>query len=126
MMGTQVSSLFLYGPGAFYFYPWKPIFQFLSGDSYQVGYKFFRRDHSNTTNLSLHCVALVWQLLGNFGFLLALDDTSLVQSLGSGLGLDGLERPLSALTAILWIGTQLLNKAPWQAKIMSSSAIAGV
>ena len=117
-MGTALSSVFLYGPGAFYFYPWKPVFQLLSGDGYQVGYKFFRHDHSDATNLCLHCVSLVWQLLGNFTFLGAFD-----KYLASRIGFD---RPVSFLTAVLWIATLGLTNAPWQTKLLSSSTIAGM
>ena len=59
----------LYAPGAFFFYPWKPVMQALAGDRYDVGFAFFRRDHTDPTNLALHTVALAWQLLGNFGLL---------------------------------------------------------
>ena len=77
------ASCLLYAPGAFFFYPWKPLMQLLVGDTYATGYKYFRRDHSKPTNIVLHGVALVWQLLGNFGFL-AVADASLRTTLCNG------------------------------------------
>ena len=47
----------LYAPGAFFFYPWKPLIQLAVGDSYASAYRHFQRDHSDLTNVLLHCVA---------------------------------------------------------------------
>jgi|MDTC01.1.fsa_nt_gb hypothetical protein len=126
-----ISSLFLYAPGCFYFYPWKPAFQALCGDSYQKGYEYFRRDHSDATNLALHLVALVWQLLGNFGLLCQIDEYMqgsvfwgrmwLGPVANAGLGL----RPVSALTAFVWSGTLLASPAPFVASLASTLAIVG-
>ena len=72
-LSTSIISSLVYAPGAFFFFPWKPAVQAYIGDTYEVGYKFFRRDHSEPTNVCLHLVALAWQLLGNFGVLNTLD-----------------------------------------------------
>lgn len=102
----------LYAPGCFFFFPWKPLGLAAWGDSYASAYKFFRRDHSLGTNLALHIVALVWQLLGNFGLLTTLDER---------LGFAG--RPLSAVTACMWVFTLLLSPAPMLISCCSSLAI---
>lgn len=114
-----VSSL-IYAPGAFYFYPWKPLVQFVFGDPYPVGFKFFRRDHSDPTNVALHFVGLVWQVLGNFGLLGALD----AQAFGTTSSLGRL-RPLSFLSATLWTGVLLLSPAPWPVSVLSAVIIFG-
>ena len=41
-----LTAPFLYAPGAFFFYPHKILFLYLVGDTYETGYKHFRRDHS--------------------------------------------------------------------------------
>ena len=122
-----VSSSVLYSPGAFFFYPWKPLMQALCGDTYQVGYTYFRRDHCEWTNLKLHLVALGWQLLGNFGLLAALDRQLVAAVLGGSTSttLLGTARPLSAVTALLWSATLLRSPAPRVCSVLSTACIAG-
>ena len=125
MVLTLLSSAILYAPGAFFFFPWKPVMQALGGDSYEVGYKHFRRDHSDPTNLCLHIVALAWQLLGNFGLLSTLDaqhvgDT--IRGLSPALGHMG--RPLSTVTAVLWVLTLVTSPAPPVCTATSAACIA--
>lgn len=50
-VARTLSSALLYAPGAFFFYPWKPLMNALVGDSYGVAYAHFRRDHSDPLNL---------------------------------------------------------------------------
>jgi hypothetical protein len=116
---TLVGSVLLYAPGAFFFYPWKPFAQAAFGDSYHVGYAFFRRDHSEPTNVCLHLVALLWQLLGNFGLLNAVD-RAVAPLLPAPLGV---HRPLSMLTAALWVVTLMLSPAPLGCSLLSSLLI---
>jgi len=119
---TLVGSVLLYAPGAFFFYPWKPFAQAAFGDSYGVGYAFFRRDHSETTNVCLHLVALPWQLIGNFWLLNAVD-RAVSPMLPAPLGV---HRPLSTLTAALWVMTLMLSPAPLGCSILSSLLIVAV
>ena len=116
MMATLTASILLYAPGCFFFFPWKPLGQAAFGDSYATAYKFFRRDHSLGTNVTLHVISLTWQLLGNFGLLAALDQRL-------GLVTTGLH-PLSVATACTWAGTLLLSPAPVLLSLLSSIMIA--
>ena len=115
-MTTRLSSALLYAPGAFFFYPWKPLALLSAGDTYAAAYSHFRRDHSDPTNLILHAVALCWQLAGNFGLLAALDRLLV----GDELWPSG---PLSALSALSWAGTLVLSPAP---SICSLASVAGI
>jgi len=110
----------LYSPGAFFFYPYKPLAHLLWGDSYAVAYKHFRRDHSSALNLVLHVVALSWQLLGNFGLLGCVDDLLHPHVTKA---LPWLSRPLSTSTALLWSATLLASPAPRAASLISSFCI---
>lgn len=118
---NALSSATLYAPGAFFFYPWKPVAQLLVGDPYAVGYKFFRRDHSTTQNLALHLVALGWQLLGNFGLLACVDALPILAPFKTVYS----ARPVSALTAVLWSLMLLSSPAPMVCSLGSTAAIAG-
>ena len=115
MLAQHASSVLLFAPGAFFFYPWKPVMLYLAGDSYSVGYRHFRRDHSIGINLALHCVSLCWQLVANFGFLNAIDQR---------LTLTVLARPLSLCTAIMWSVTLIISPAPIMPSIISVLGIA--
>merc|ERR1712086_156771 len=117
---TLLSSVLLYAPGAFFFYPWKPLMQWAVGDTYAVGYKFFRRDHNDPTNICLHFVALGWQLLGNFGFLAAID-ALLLQQFPSAAQVT--VRPFSQGTAFAWSLTLLMSPAPVICSVLSVLAI---
>jgi|EP00945_MAST-04E_sp_MAST-4E-sp1_P003915 hypothetical protein len=66
---NSFSSCALYTPGAFFFYPWKPVLLLFFGDGYDTAYRHFRRDHSDPLNLMLHFVCLFFQLVGNFALL---------------------------------------------------------
>jgi len=110
----MISSAALYAPGAFFFYPHKPLGQLFSGDPYDVGYRYFRRDHTVPRNLALHVVALLWTMGGNFGLLAAIDRAI---PLGSMVGLS---RPLSAFTAAVWSGMLLSSPAPAVVSVLSS------
>jgi hypothetical protein len=127
---TPILSVVLYTPGCFFFYPWKPFLQVFAGDTYETAYRHFRRDHSDATNLCLHLVALVWQLLGNFGMLAALDgmlrrlptfaqtsDDAWVETFPP------YGRPLSTFTASMWILTLFLSPAP---SAVTISSICGI
>lgn len=118
---TSTCGSLLYSPGVFYFYPFKPVLHAAIGDSYDVGYKYFRRDHNEPTNVALHLVALVWQLLGNFGLLKTLD----IAIRDHGHTLDIVDRPLSLSSAVLWALMQLFSSAPWSCRILSTLMIAG-
>lgn len=61
-----VSQAILYAPGAFFFYPWKPLMNLFVGDSYETAYRHFRRDHSYAVNIVLHVICLWLQLFANF------------------------------------------------------------
>lgn len=115
-MATLLASIVLYAPGAFFFYPWKPVMQLLVGDPYEVGYKYFRRDHSDASNLCLHVVALIWQVFSNFGLLTLLDDALLPPSMAP-------LRPLATSTAILWAVTLFLSPAPLVCSFASTLSI---
>ena len=120
---TLLSSILLYAPGAFFFYPWKPVMQALAGDRYDVGFAFFRRDHTDPTNLALHMVALAWQLLGNFGLLAAIDASLWPGRISLPGGFLLPERPLSYVTAISWVATLIFSPAPLDCSLSSAAAI---
>jgi hypothetical protein len=104
----------LFGLGTFYCYPWKPLLNFLVGDTYKSGFSHFWRDHNSTLNLLAHCLCLGVQLLGNFLFLSQLD--ALLDSGGLIL--------LS--TAIMWSASQLHTPgAPFISKMLSIACIWG-
>lgn len=119
-LSTSIISSLVYAPGAFFFFPWKPAVQAYIGDTYEVGYKFFRRDHSEPTNVCLHLVALAWQLLGNFGVLTTLD----AKMFGDNTLLSQI-RPLSALTAMQWAALLVMSPAPHAVSTLSVLAIIG-
>jgi hypothetical protein len=119
---TTLSSALIHSPGFFFFYPHKLCVHLLVGDSYEVGYKYFRRDHSSPTNLCLHVVSLGWQLLGNFGLLAAVDKLASTVTLAPWLDL---ARPLSALSAICWGGVLLFSPAPLVVSLASAASIGG-
>lgn len=116
-ISTALSSALLYAPGAFFFYPHKPLMQAIFGDAYSVGYKYFRRDHSEPRNLCLHLIALVWTILANFGLLASLDSTMSLDTL------TGIERPISLLTGALWSVMLLSSPAPLVVSLLSSLCI---
>ena len=129
-----LSAPFLYAPGAFFFYPHKLLFLYLVGDTYEIGYKHFRRDHSkrlkyvfflrfekknartNVTlskhSLLLHIIALVWQLVGNFGVLNEIDNM-----------MAGTNRTFSFVSALLWISILTFSPAP---KIVSLCSVVSI
>ncbi len=133
MILDTLSSALLHVPGAFFFYPWKPIVQAIAGDSYDVAYQFFRRDHSKSANLALHAVALAYTLLGNFG-LLFLADTylfperiTLTSSFWAHSPLKNLTLPalpLSYVTAVTWIIVLMCSPAPVECSSLSMALIA--
>ena len=133
MILDTLSSALLHAPGAFFFYPWKPIVQAIAGDSYDVAYQFFRRDHSGSANLALHAVALAYTLLGNFG-LLFLADTYLfperITLTGSFWAHSPLKNltlpalPLSYVTAVTWIIVLMCSPAPVECSSLSMALIA--
>lgn len=123
LVATKLSSILLYAPGAFFFYPWKPVMLALAGDRYEVGFDFFRRDHSDATNLALHTVALMWQLLGNFGLLAAIDASLWPGRIALPYGLLLPERPLSYLTAVSWVTTLIFSPASLSCSLSSAAAI---
>lgn len=110
-IGAALGSAALYSPGAFYFNPFKGLLQYAVGDSYDVGYKYFIRDHSEPNNLALHMIALVWQLVGNFGMLACAD-----KALGMTL--------IVPSTALVWIATLFAGGAPLQTALPSAACIA--
>jgi hypothetical protein len=122
MITIALSSAALYAPGAFFFYPWKSAMNALVGDRYEIAYKHFRRDHSDSANLAMHVVALVFQLLGNFGLLAAVENMFLrksdVPSLPFGVGL------LPAITAATWIFSVLTAPAPTVCRVIAALAVA--
>lgn len=122
-MSAILSSCLLYAPGAFFFYPWKPVAQYLLGDRYDTGLRFFCRDHSDPTSLALHLVALVLQLAGNFGLLATVDATLWPDRLSLG-GYPLPERPLSYVTAVAWVGTLLVSPAPLETSLLSAGFVA--
>jgi hypothetical protein len=120
-----LSASLLYAPGAFFFFPYKPIVNALIGDTYLTGYKHFRRDHSDATNAALHVVALGLQLSGNFG-LLYFADGALVRhfpAAASAFGFGPHFRVLGGLTAAIWATTLLLSPAPILANLLASFCI---
>lgn len=119
MLPTALSSSILYAPGVFFCYPWKPLLLLVEGDPYESGYRFFRRDHSDATNLALHFVALGWQLLGNFGVLAALDEAALRAYPALGV----VPRPISAVTGALWALQLLASPAPLVCSVLSTACI---
>ena len=118
-----LSSALLYAPGAFFFYPWKPVMNALVGDSYDTAYAHFRRDHSDAHNLVLHVVAFVLQVLGNFGLLNFLDQFALVPSLVAVLPPVLAARCISTLSAGTWILLLAVQPAPLLAKALSATSI---
>lgn len=110
-VGARLGSAALYSPGAFYFNPLKGLLQYAVGDSYDVGYKYFIRDHSEPNNLALHMIALVWQLVGNFGLLACAD-----KALGVTF--------IAPVTALIWIATLFAGGAPLRTALPSAACIA--
>ena len=123
----RLASAALYAPSCFYFYPWKPVLNAKVGDSYETAYVHFRRDHSDDVNVGLHLLALVLQLVGNFGMLCALDATlapMLPGALAAALPGYVAARWLSALTAASWIAALVVQPAPPACTLVSALAIA--
>lgn len=106
---TLLLQVVLYAFGPFFCYPWKPVINALAGDKYGPAYKHFRRDHSHPVNLFLHAVCMVFQLVGNFQLLDAIDNSSLLQPIAQ---LSGASRPLSLLTLISWCACLVFAPSP--------------
>eukprot|EP00239_Pterosperma_sp_CCMP1384_P004277 CAMPEP_0197856876 /NCGR_PEP_ID=MMETSP1438-20131217/29399_1 /TAXON_ID=1461541 /ORGANISM="Pterosperma sp., Strain CCMP1384" /LENGTH=344 /DNA_ID=CAMNT_0043472493 /DNA_START=311 /DNA_END=1345 /DNA_ORIENTATION=- len=120
LVSMKIAQSLLYAPSAFYFYPWKPFMNAVVGDTYRVAYKHFRRDHSDSANMLMHFICLFLQLLGNFGFLNALNG-SLMRSIPR-LHMKHFETELiPLLTALLWIAYLLIaaSDAPPIAVVLS-------
>ena len=112
----SILQVFLFAFGPFYGYPWKPFLNAIAGDTYAVSLKHFKAGHFGAVNLALHSVCLFVQVLGNFGFLLRVDNL-IPQPIGG-------VRLLSALTAISWSGCLLLSPAPKTISLLSTSVLA--
>jgi hypothetical protein len=123
MVAIGVSSAILYAPGAFFFYPWKSMMNALVGDSYEIAYKHFRRDHSDSANIAMHIVALVFQLLGNFGLLSSIDNILVKKSGFSSEIAQPFGGLLPAITAALWILSVLTAPAPPSCRVIAASAV---
>lgn len=67
-------KIFFYISGPFYNNPIKMLICLQDCSSYNVALSNFSHDHSTTLNLFLHSISLIFQLIGNFGFLTFLDD----------------------------------------------------
>jgi hypothetical protein len=120
-----LSSALLYAPGAFFFYPWKPLMNALVGDSYGVAYAHFRRDHSDPLNLVLHAVCLTLQVLGNFGLLRYADAIAPPLPFAGALPPVLAARWVSALTATTWAVSLGAQPAPLFATALSLASIGG-
>ena len=102
-------------------YPWKPFINFAVGDSFQIAYAHFRRDHATPLNLALHSVCLVGQLVANFGILGALDSFFFASPvIVQGWSI----RPIAAATAALWAGTLLTCPVAFLVRVASAAAVA--
>lgn len=71
---NKLLQVLLYGLGPFFAYPWKPIINALFGTSYINAYKHFYEGHKLKFNLLLHFVCLLFQVIGNFALLNAIDE----------------------------------------------------
>ena len=118
-----LSSALLYAPGAFFFYPWKPVMNALVGDGYGTAYSHFRRDHNDAHNLVLHVVAFALQVLGNFGLLSFVDQVAPAQSIAAALPPVLAARWVSALSAGTWVLLLIAQPAPLLAKALSAASI---
>jgi hypothetical protein len=116
-----ISAPLLYAPGAFFFYPWKPLVNAHIGDKYEIGYEHFHRDHSDPTNAALHIVALCLQLVGNFGLLNVVDDMIALHYPFARTILPF--RFIGAFTACIWMRTLIISPAPALANILSCICI---
>ena len=135
-MFTTLSSCALHAPGSFFFYPWKPLLQFVLGDSYEVAYQYFRRDHSGGANAALHLVALGWTMLANFGLLFLADQyffpTQLTIATITGSTSRALANatlpplPLSYLTAVAWIICLMCSPAPIECSSLATALVGAV
>ena len=72
-VGVPALRALAYAPGLFFCYPWRPLLNYLIGDSYDVAYQHFGRDHKTPVNLWLHLCCLWMQISGNFGILHEID-----------------------------------------------------
>ena len=132
-MFTTFSSCVLHAPGSFFFYPWKPLLTFVSGDSYGVAYQYFRRDHSGGANTALHLVALAWTMLANFGLLFLADQyffpTQLTVAAITGSTSRALANarfpplPISYLTAVVWIICLMCSPAPIECSSLATALV---
>ena len=128
MAKRVLASSALYAPSCFYFYPWKPVLNAKVGDGYDTAYVHFRRDHSDPVNVGLHLLALVLQLVGNFGLLSAIDvalTPILPETITVTLSEPIATRLISVLTAASWVAVLSLQPAPPVCTFASAVAIAG-
>ncbi|CAK4705802.1 hypothetical protein LEN26_001341 [Aphanomyces euteiches] len=116
MLSTLLQSVLFFSP-QFYCYPWKPLLNAVVGDSYEVAFEHFVSSHLSAPNIALHAICFVVQLVGNFCFLHVLDE----------MFFPGIPRPLSYLTAGLWVAYLVLRSstAPVWGQVASTISIAG-
>lgn len=110
-MVSLISQTLLYFFGPFFCYPWKPIINAITGESYETSYRYFRRDHSDATNLALHSICLVFQLLGNF-ILLDTIDGHLCSTTWAHCMAYSFTRPISLLSVLAWSATVVTAPSP--------------
>lgn len=120
--GMLLVQTLLYSAGPFFTYPWKPLLNVVAGDSYAVGYKHFRNDHTDPLNLGLHVVCLFFQVTGNFGFLWHLDDALLQHQPTAVLGA---WRALSASSLVVWSLALALSPASFSCTALSVTCLVG-
>lgn len=116
---TRLAATLMYAGGPFFCYPGKPQLNSLWGDSYEVAYKHFRRDHFGKTNLGCHTVCLFFQVFGNFALLFELD-----QALPSLQFIPGI-RLLSALSLLSWLIALIPSPAHPQCTVVSAAVLVG-
>jgi hypothetical protein len=119
-MSLQMRAIqaILYAFGPFYAYPYKPLLNHSFGDSYEIGYKHFRRDHNTVLNQLAHLICLVLQVAGNFLFLHYLD--AKIPS-----GWTGALPLISISTAIVWISV-LVRGATGAPMIANALAVGSI
>lgn len=109
------------------------------GDGYDTAYRHFRRDHSEPTNLLLHLICLVFQLLGNFLLLLFVDQQlaplanmnakwdaalALLPAALAPLAAAAQGRLLSSVTAAAWSQYLVLEAgAPALPRLLASASV---
>ena len=116
MSTGDLTKIVLYAGAPFFCYPYKPILNQVSGSSFHVAYKHFRRDHATSQNLGFHFLCLIFQLTYNFSLLGELDD--LLRNVIK------IKHSVSFCTASMWIATLLTHTdSPIVVKVGSSIAI---